>query len=135
MALLKRLLSGIFLYFEKLKGKKTVYEIRLPKNALGHLTGLNVSGYEVRIYCQKKQYKRSYDNRFIPDKYMTVYNVFSVVSSDAPEKLRDACELEADIPCQLSSFIDDDGQKDAAIQAYLDLLAHRLNSMPEKPTA
>lgn len=130
MALLKGLLSAFFLYLERLKGRKTVYEVRLPKNALGHLTGFAVYGYEVSIYCQKKQYKRSYENRFIPDKYMSVYHVFSVVSNDAPERLREACELEADIPCQLSSFVDDEGQKQAAVLAYLDLLAHKLESMP-----
>ncbi len=135
MALLKSLISAIFVYFEKLKGRKTVYEVRLPKNALGHLTGFNVSGYEVSIYCQKKQYKRKYDNRFIPDEFMTVYHVFSAVSNDAPEKLRAACELEADLPCQLSSFVDDEGQKEAAVLAYLDLLAQKLKTMPEVKAA
>lgn len=130
MALFKSLLNAFFLYLEKLKGRKTVYEVKLPKHALGHLAGFAVAGFEVRIYCQKKQYKRSYDNRFIPDKYMAVYSVFSVVSNDAPERLRQACELVADIPCQLSSFVSDEGQKDAAIQAYLDLLVHKLNAMP-----
>lgn len=133
MQLLKRMLSVAFLFLEKLKGKKTLHEVKLPKNALGHLVGFAVSGYEVRIYCQKKQYKRKYDNWFVPDKNMVVYRVFSVVTNDAPERLKEACELDVDIPCQLSPFVDDEGQKDAAILAYLDLLATRLDSMPITP--
>lgn len=135
MTLLKSLLSDLFLYFEKLKGKKTVYEIKLPKNALGQLVGYAVDGYEIRIYCQKKQYKRQYNSRLIPDKDTVVYRVFSVVSSDAPDLLREACELDVDIPCQLSALVDDEGQKDAAIQAYLDLLAAKLSTMPKPPAA
>jgi hypothetical protein len=127
------MLSVVFLFLEKLKGKKTLHEVKLPKNALGHLVGFAVSGYEVRIYCQKKQYKRKYDNWFVRDKSMVVYRVFSVVTNDAPDRLKEACELDVDIPCQLSPFVDDEGQKDAAILAYLDLLASRLDSMPITP--
>lgn len=133
MQSLKRMLSVVFLFLEKLKGKKTLHEVKLPKNALGHLVGFAVSGYEVRIYCQKKQYKRKYDNWFVRDKSMVVYRVFSVVTNDAPDRLKEACELDVDIPCQLSPFVDDEGQKDAAILAYLDLLASRLDSMPITP--
>ncbi len=135
MTLFTSMLSDLLLYIEKLKGKKTVYEVMLPKNALGHLVGYAVSGYEVRIYCQKKQYKRMYDSRLIPDKDTVVYRVFSVVSNDAPEDLREACELDTDIPCQLSPLIDDEGQKEAAVQAYLDLLAARLDTRPKPPAA
>lgn len=135
MTLLKSLLSDLLLYLERLKGKKTVYEVKLPKNALGHLVGYAVSGYEVRIYCQKKQYKRMYDSRLIPDKDTVLFRVFSVVSNDAPALLREACELDVDIPCQLSPLIDDEGQKDAAIQAYLDMLAAKLDTMPKPPAA
>ena len=135
MTLLKSLLSAVFLYFEKLKGKKTVYEVKLPKHALGHLVGFAVSGYKVSIYCQKKQYKRKYDSWLVPDKSTVVYRVFSAVSNDAPEMLREACELDIDIPCQLSSLVDDEGQKDAAILAYLDLLVNKLQNMPYPPAA
>jgi hypothetical protein len=130
MLTLKRMLSKLVVWFEKLKGHTTVHEVKLPKNALGHLVGFAITGYEVRIYCQKKQYKRKYENWFIPDKNMVVYRVFSVVTNDAPERLKEACELDVDIPCQLSTVVDDDGQRDAAILAYLDLLAAKLDTMP-----
>ena len=135
MTLLKSLLGAVFLYFEKLKGEKTVYEVKLPKHALGHLDGIEMSGYRIRIYCQKKQFKRKYRSWLIPDKYTATYRVFSVVSNDAPEKLKEACGLDIDIPCQLSPFIDDEWQKEAAIQAYLDMLVNKLNPNPNKSPA
>ena len=135
MTLLKSLLSELFLLFEKWKGRKTVYEVKLPKIAKGRLTAFAVDDYEIRIYCQKKQYKRRYDSWLVPDKNMAVYRVFSVVSSDAPLRIQDACELDVDIPGQLSPLIEDEMQEKAAIQAYLDLLVSRLADGPSTPAA
>jgi hypothetical protein len=135
MTLLKRFLNELMLLFEKMKGSTTVHEVKLPKHALGHLEGFDISGFQIRIYCQKRLFWRQYHCKLIPDKYMTTYRIFSVVSSDAPMILREACELDIDIPSQLTPFIDDDGQKDAAISAYLDLLQLRLKSADTKPAA
>ncbi len=54
------------------------------------------------------------------------YRVFSVVSDDAPEPLKKACELDIDIPALLPPSVDDHGHRQAAVNAYLDILIERL---------
>lgn len=118
--------GAFLLFWESLKGKKTVREIKHPKNALGHLVGYSVAGYTLEIYCQRKHYRRSYDKWFIPNKDHMAYRVFSVVSADAPDSLKKACELDVDIPALLPPAIDDHAHRQAVVNAYLDLLIERL---------
>jgi hypothetical protein len=119
-------LSGILLLWESLKGTKTVREVKHPSNTLGQLVGYSVAGYKLEIYCQRKHYRRSYDKWFIPNKDHMAYRVFSVVSQDAPDSLKKACELDIDIPALLPLAIDDHGHRQAAVNAYLDILIARL---------
>jgi hypothetical protein len=126
MNIIKKLLGSLFLITERIKGTKTVLEIKSPKNSLGYLLAYAVSGYEISIYCQVKRYHRIYDKWFAPNRYIVVYRVFSVVSNDAPENIRTACELDIDIPEQLHNAVSEQHQKDEAIRAYLDLLINRL---------
>lgn len=54
------------------------------------------------------------------------YRVFSVVSQDAPDSLKKACELDIDIPALLPHAVSDHGHRQAAVNAYLDILIERL---------
>jgi hypothetical protein len=125
MNIVKSLLGSLFLFLERIKGTKTVLEIKNPKNALGHLAAYHVSGFEINIYCQLKHYHRAYDRWYAPNTDIWAYHIFSVVSKDAPESIRQACELDIDLPSQFPSFVDVEHQKDEAIRAYLDLLISR----------
>lgn len=88
--------------------------------------GYSVSGFTIEIFCQRKRYRRYYDNWFVPNNDHIAYRVFSVVSSDAPDILKQACELDLDIPALLPSFVPDEGQREEVVKAYLDLLIQRL---------
>lgn len=125
MNIIKSLLGSLFLLLERIKGTKTVLEIKSPQNALGHLAAYDVSGFEINIYCQLKHYHRAYDKWYAPNKSIWVYHIFSVVSNDAPDVIRQACELDIDLPSQFPAFVDKEYQKDEAIRAYLDLLISR----------
>jgi len=121
-----RMLCWLLSFFQRLKGHYSVEEIKHPRNALGSLTGYSLSGYTIEIFCQRRHYRRYYDNWFVPNKDHIAYHVFSVVSSDAPTVLKQACELDLDIPALLPSFVPDEGQREEVVHAYLDLLIHRL---------
>lgn len=118
--------GAVFLLWERLKGTKTVREVKHPDNALGHLTGYSVAGYSLDVYCQRKHYRRSYDKWFVPNQDHMAYRVFSVVSQDAPDSLKKACELDIDIPALLPHAVSDHGHRQAAVNAYLDILIERL---------
>jgi hypothetical protein len=121
-----RLLRWFLLFLRKLKGQYSIEEIKHPKNVLGSLTGYSVSGYTIEIFCQRRHYRRYYDHWFVPNEDHVAYHVFSTVSSDAPDILKKACELDLDIPALLPSFVPDEGQREEVVRAYLDLLIQRL---------
>ncbi len=124
--LFRFVMGFLVMFVENLKGTKTVTEIRSPKNALGNLTGYAIAGYQINIYCQRKHYRRSYDKWFIPDQHHITYRVFSVVTNDAPDGLKMACELDVDLPSMLPEYVNDEQQRSAVVQAYLDILVSRL---------
>jgi len=120
------LINRFLLFVERLKGNTTVIEIKTPKNLVGHLTGYSVHGYEIQIFCQKRHYRRSYDSWYIPNVNHIAYRVFSIVTNDAPDRLKKACELDIVIPELMAETIDERRQRQAAIDAYLDILAQSL---------
>lgn len=123
-----RLLVAVVLsLFERLRGPKTVYEIKRPQNTLGSLKGFAVRGYEIVIYCQRKEYHVKYDRWYIPDRIEATYNVFSTVTSDAPQALRDACELDVELPALIHDWNFNNVIRRAQVHAYLDLLEARMN--------
>ncbi len=123
------LLSLIYILVSRAKGPSIVEELHVPGDLLGPpLTGHSTDGYEITIYCRKKRYRRRYERWFGSTQDLTMYQVYSTVSSDAPDALRRACELDRDFPPFHPEFISDEVQKEAAINAYLDLVADRLQS-------
>jgi hypothetical protein len=126
-------ISLVLLAFERIRGPRWVTEIQEPDQALGCLKGFTVNGYEIAIYCHRKSYRVRYKHWYIPDRRMFTYNVFSVVSNDAPATLRKACELDVELPALVSVRSFSSEIRQAQVMAYLDLLDQRLSSQP-KPT-
>lgn len=116
--------GSLFLLFENFKGPKSVVEIKDVSNALGHLVGVHVMGYEISIYCQRIHYHTVYVWKLWRNQH-SVYRVFSAVTKDAPPALIKACELDVPFPAFYPRFVPERMQVKAAIDAYLDLLATR----------
>lgn len=128
MRLLQLLVGVVLLLFERWRGPKTVYEIKRPDNSLGCLKGFTVRGYELAIYCQRKEYHVKYDRWYIPNRVRVTYNVFSVVTNDAPVALRKACELDVDLPALIHNWHFDNEVRRSQVHAYLDLLEARIKA-------
>jgi hypothetical protein len=124
-----RVLCWLVSFFQHLQGHYSVEEVKHPKNFLGSLVGYSVSGYTIEIFCQRRQYRRSYVKWFIPDKDHISYHVYSRVSPEAPAILQQACELDLDIPALLPAFVPDSGQREEVVRAYLDILIQRLGPL------
>lgn len=125
---IKSLVKWLSFIIEKIKGSTIVTEISTPKNLVAHLTGYSIFGYEIQIFCQKRHYRRSYDKWYVPNANHVAYSVFSIVSNEAPVTLKKACELDIVIPQLMGENIDEKRQKQAAVDAYLDILAQTLVS-------
>lgn len=121
-------LGRFLLFWESLKGNTTVQRIEHPDNVLGSLEGYAIAGYSVQIFCQRKHYRRSYDKSYISDQDVMTYHVYCKVTDDAPEILKKVCELSVDIPSLLPAMVEEAGHRQAAINAYLDMLLVTLNN-------
>lgn len=127
MVTVQQLLSSLFLFLEKIKGRQVVTVVKTPTlDAASEMVGKAFSGYEISIYCQRKQYCRRYQRRFIRPKYFVLYRVFCVIGTGAPADVIEACQLDVDIPQQLPRWVAEPAQRVAAISAYLDLVLARL---------
>jgi hypothetical protein len=127
-----RMLGALIVFLERMKGRWTLKEVKHPRNNLGRLSGFSVQGYGLEIYCHRRHYRRHYDKWFIPNKDRMAFHVFSMVSPDAPDMLQKACELVLDIPQFLPSYASDEAQREAAVQAYLDILIERLGPLRDE---
>lgn len=129
MRFVKSLLGVVLFLFERIRGPKTVHEVKRPGNEMGSLKGFAVRGYEIAIYCHRKEYHVIYQRWWIPNRLKVTYNVFSVVSNDAPKALRKACELDVDLPALVHNWNFDNEIRRAQVLAYLDLLEKRMNKI------
>jgi hypothetical protein len=123
---LRFITGAVLLLFERLCGPKTLVEIKRPDHALGSLRGMTLRGFEVAIYCHRKEYRVLYENWYIPNRTLFSYNVFSVVGKDAPESLRSACELDVELPPLAHHRSFNSAIQRQQVHAYLDLLESRL---------
>lgn len=128
MTYIESFLRRGFLFVEKLKGTKSINETTVFEDPhLGTLVSHSITGYRVQIFCKKRIYRKRYSRWFIPPTDLVMYDIYSVVSCDAPESLKKACTLEITIPRPRPFFFDESAQRNAAIEWYLDLLIQRVS--------
>lgn len=126
MYILIRVISYFLIVTEFLKGRKTITEIKYPINEKEYLE-VNFNNCQLKIYCHKKQFRRSYDYWLIPNGHHSVYSVFSVITDSAPDELKKACQLKLDIPALLPEVVEDEYQRLTVMHAYLDILIEELD--------
>lgn len=126
---LVRLLASLMAYWvERIKGPRTTEEVVVPRTRSEGLTGHSVSGYEISIHCQERRYKIRYKRWWMASDEFRLFNVFATVTGDAPDRLKEACKLEMTLPVLLSSLAATEKQREAVINAYLDILIARLET-------
>jgi len=119
----------LFMLYDRIKGTKTVYEILGPNNALGNLQYTTDCGYQLTIFCQRKEYLVKYDKWYIPNRSHRTYRVMSLATGDVPCKLQKACELDIDLPSMVSNVAPEKYIAKTMINAYLDLLQAKIGKL------
>jgi hypothetical protein len=107
---------------EWLRGDRVVTDITEPRAVLESLTAHSNDGYITTIFCRENRYRCTYSHWWIPSRTIKTYHVFSVVQGKAPDILVQAYRLERTFPKLLSPWSSNSSQKEAAIEAYLDVL-------------
>lgn len=128
MRLVRKLASLMTYWVERVKGPRTIEEVVVPRTRSEGLTGHSVSGYEINIHCQERRYKVRYKRWWMASDEFRLYHVFATYSNDCPDRLKEACKLETTMPVLLNSYAAAAKQKEAAINAYLDILIARLET-------
>lgn len=120
-----KLIAGII---EMIRGPRSLREITEPRTQLESLVGYSIEGYVTTIHCQERKYLCHYHRWPWFNKVVSTYFVFSTVTGSAPGSLVDACSMERSFPALLFSGSSNIRQKEAAIEAYIDLLIENLKS-------
>lgn len=128
MRLVRILASLMTSLVENLKGPRTTEEVVVPRTRSEGLTGHSVSGYEINIHCRERRYKVRYKRWWMGADELRMFHVFATYSNDCPERLKEACKLDISMPALLSSYAPAEKQREAAINAYLDILIARLET-------
>ena len=128
MRLVRKLASLMTYWVEKVKGPRTIEEVVVPRTRSEGLTGHSVSGYEINIHCQERHYKVRYKRWWMSTDEFRQFHVFATYSHDCPDRLKEACKLDITLPVLLNTYASAEKQREAAINAYLDILIARLET-------
>ncbi len=119
---------------EKIRGPRNLFEITTSRTNIEAMTATSIDGVTTTIHCQERKYLCRYDRWFILDRVVYTYFVFATVQGKATPHHIEACSMERSFPKLLHPWMPSASQKEAAIEAYLDLLVHRLESVKKTPT-
>lgn len=111
---------------ETIRGERSLTEITEARTQIESLVAYSVEGYTVTIHCQERKYRCDYKRWFVPSFVIKTYEVFATIAGKAPDVLIDACARDRTFPRLLNSWANSSSQKEAAIEAFLDLLHARL---------
>lgn len=101
-------------------------EVTEARAQLESLVAYATNGVTITIHCQERKYRCDFFKWYIPSFVIVTYEVFATISGKAPQVLIDACARDITFPPLRSSWESSSRQKEAAIEAFLDLMQNRL---------
>jgi hypothetical protein len=129
-----RLLGLLFSrLLEYVRGARTVTEITEIRSRLESLVAYASTDYTVTIHCKERKFKCDYTRWWIPNKIVTTYEVFATLAGRAPPALIEACADDRTFPKLLHNWSSRRHQKEAAIEAFVDLIQAHIVSLGNPP--
>lgn len=122
-----RLVSHALSYLiEVIRGERVVTEITQARSRIESIIAYAVEGYTITVHCQERKFKCCFSRWYIPDFVFYTYEVFATIAGKAPQALIDACSRDTTFPGLLIPWSSKASQKEASIEAFLDLIQTRL---------
>lgn len=119
--------SYLYLWFEGIKGEGLFAEMPVIRDT-SSLTAFSLDGYDITVHANRRDYHYRFVRRMVPRRHYSLFTVFSVVSIDAPDYLKEVCSFQVVLPPLHPWFVSERVQREAVIRAYLDLLIARAHS-------
>lgn len=123
---LRSFLGKVASLIEIIKGPRSVIDITEPRAEIDSLNAHSHDGYVMQLFCHEKILKIVYKRWYIPNSTKTVYQVFCVIKGTAPDDISEAFSKDRSLPLLVSSLSNSKIKKQAAIEAYLDLVLEKL---------
>lgn len=111
---------------ESIRGPRVIKDVTESRTQVEALVGYSIEGFELAIYCQERSYLCMYESWFVRDRLYKTYLVYASITGVAPQAIMDVCTIERSFPQLLHPRLSSQQQKEAAIGAYLDLLAEKM---------
>lgn len=118
---------------ERVRGARTVTEITEIRSRLESLVAYASTDYTLTIHCKERKFQCEYLRWYIPNKIVTTYEVFATTAGRAPTSLIEACADGRTFPKLLHGWSSPRNQKEAAIEAFIDLIQVHIASFNDPP--
>lgn len=126
------MLSLFYNTVEKLKGSRVLIPVETINDSdHRYEIGLTDGSY-LYIYCNELKYKLKYKRWWVPNKKITIYHVFSVITNNDNEEIiknfRDKVIYITNIYPRSGPV---ENRKKAAINAFIDIIGYQMKSIIE----
>jgi hypothetical protein len=118
----------ISLIYKWLLGPYVFVDITSRYSNTETMTVTTIDGTITTIHCQERRYLCRYNRQYVKDHVVCTYRVFATVHGPATYKHIQACRMRHSFPRLLHPWMSSIRQKEAVIEAYMDLLLNQLQS-------
>lgn len=126
--MIKSFLTFIHQLLSALRGEIQVKEVFHNNRLIGSLLVSSFHGYDIEVFCQKRQYMRKHLKSRLRGKIHTVFDVYCELDGYPPDVLYKACQTRITFPALLPLYMDDKYHVTALVNAYLDMIQKLLIS-------
>lgn len=125
--LLRSALTTFYQLIALLNGSTSVREVFHHNRSIGSLYVKAFDGYELEVFCFKRQYLIKRQNSFFKGKIHTVFDVHCKISGEPPPMLIKVCQTKITFPPLIPVFLEESFHVHVLVNAYLDLIQRLLH--------
>lgn len=111
---------------EKIRGPRVLEEVENNGVMMTVMTGVSIQGFTINITCTQSAKQCNYSRKWVRDRILYTYEVKVDFEGEPPEALRLALAQRQYFPDILIPWVSHAAQREAAISAFLDIIASKL---------
>lgn len=116
-------------FYKWVLGPYSFVDITSNRSNMETMTITTVDGTTTTIYCVEHRYLCRYKYWYVKNHVVSTYTVSATVFGKASENYIQACSIKHSFPKLLHPWMSSVSQKEAAIEAYMDLMLDYLRKL------